>query len=451
MKRVQALLVAAAGLSAACAPTDLGPTNVLLVTVDTLRADHLSCYGYERETSPRIDGLAARATRYANAYSPAPWTRPAVGSILTGWYPSAHTFDRVDRGMPAEVPTLAEHFAGAGYATAMVNSNVLLRKKTGLAQGFEEYFDKEARGHAYVSTPGITRLALKQLDQRAKDGRPFFLSLLYFDPHYDYLDHEGIDYANLPTGRIESGQKIHRVREWGPDLTEAEIGALRDLYDEEIRFTDAGIGQVLDHLGKLGLDRTTAVVLTADHGEEFFEHGWLGHTRNLYDNLLHVPLIVREPGQTEGRVVESPVTTVSIAATLDRICELDAGEGAFQAAALPLANVERPVDLFAEVNFFPLKEESRDKRAQQRSLRRGTDKLIFDELADRRSLFDLAVDPGEFEDRAAERAELVSELSADLDLVSRGIASGGVAAADLEELSEEEKESLRALGYLGGN
>ncbi len=439
-----------ASILTGCSPRPVEVPSVLLIAVDTLRADHLSCYGYERETSPNIDGLAARSVRYANAYSPAPWTRPAMASILTGWYPSTHTFDQVGRDLPEEVPTLAERFSDEGFVTGMINSNVLLRRGSGLGQGFEVYQDAEARGHEHVSTPGVTNRAVKFLEQRAEDEQPFFLSLLYFDPHYAYLDHPGIDFAKIPTGRIESGQSIHHLRKLGPDLRPAEVQTLLDLYDEEIRFTDRGIGRLLRRLEDLELASSTVIVLTADHGEEFFEHGWLGHTRNLYDDLLHVPLVLHDPRSPEnGNVVTDSVTTVSIAATLNELCELGAARLAFQAPALPRLDTGAPFDLYAEVDFYPVKNTGEDKRAKMRSLRRRSEKLIWDELTPETLLFDMEEDPGELRDLAVERSEVASELRFELDQLVSALGTLGVTAGATSAPSASDLEALRALGYAG--
>ena len=331
----------------------------------------------------------------------------------------------------------------------MVNSNALLREGSGIGQGFAEYMDREARGHRHVSTPGVTRQAIRFLEGRAEDQRPFFLSLLYFDPHYAYLDHEGIDFARVPTGRIRGGQTIHELRDLGPSLNEEEIRTLKDLYDEEVRFTDAGIGQVLDALTRLGLDGSTVVIVTSDHGEEFFEHGWLGHTRNLYDTLLHVPLLLHAPPwDGSPGVLENPVSTVSIAPTLHLLCDLGGDTGSYQAPPLGRTEPSRIPDLLAEVDFVPIQESGADKLAKQRALRSGAKKLIVDELRGRTQLFDLGEDPGELEDLSEADPATRELMSLALERLAARLSGTAVDAEAGSTTTPEEAATLRALGYL---
>lgn len=169
----------------------------------------------------------------------------------------------------SELRTLPEIMAEHGYATFGLASNFPLRAKEGFGQGFERYDASEIGGHYCVSTPGLAEKALVALEDLAAGGRPFFLFVHYFDPHYNYRDHAEVDFASPRAGRLDGSESIHELRRMLEDLEEHEIELLRALYDEEVRFTDAGIGSLLERLERLGLSERTVVVLTADHGEEF--------------------------------------------------------------------------------------------------------------------------------------------------------------------------------------
>ena len=173
--------------SSSLTPGD-GP-NILLITVDTLRADHLGAWGYERIVSPAIDALVSESLVFERAYAPAPWTLPSIASIHTGLYPTSHTIEGPSNALPNEVATLAEILGSAGWRTVSVTSNALLSERLGFGQGFEVYETGDAIDHAHVSTPGVTQAAKQHLARFAQSDQPFFLSVLYFDPPYDWLSH----------------------------------------------------------------------------------------------------------------------------------------------------------------------------------------------------------------------------------------------------------------------
>ena len=349
--------------SLACSTEPAGPVgpkpNILLIAVDTLRADHLSAFGYERNTTPNIDKLAEKSLAFRRAYAPSPWTKPSVASIHTGLYPTAHTVERPPSALPSEVVTLAEILKGGGWRTASVTSNKLLDERYGFGQGFDSYDSGEAQGHRYVSTPGITTKAKQHLADFATTDEPFFLSLLYFDPHYDWRNH-GLGIAKKSAGRLNGLETIKEMREMAataPGMTEEEICHIRDRYDEEIQFTDAGIGEVLAELNRLGFGDNTIVVFTADHGEEFLEHGWLGHTRFLYEGMIHVPLLIFDPRKDAppAQPLETPVSNVSVTPTIVDLAGFDHEKYAFGAPSLAPLFDNAPDfpfgPVFSEVNF----------------------------------------------------------------------------------------------------
>jgi arylsulfatase A-like enzyme len=239
----------------------------------------------------------------------------------------------------------------------------------------------------------------------------------------------------------------------GADLSPEEIGFLRDVYDEEIRFTDDGIGVLLASLEARGLADDTVVIVAADHGEEFFERGWLGHTRTVHEEVIRVPLVIRVPGDPgNGRVVATPISLASLAATILDFAGIDAPDGDFQAASLRplLAGGEEaaPASVRSEVRYVVLNRSNpqAEKAAFKYALIRDRYKLIKDFQAKRFELYDLSEDPGELRNLAAERPELLREMLVELSRTqSREPAT---AAASPAELDPRDAKMLRDLGYI---
>jgi arylsulfatase A-like enzyme len=335
-----------------------------------------------------------------------------------------------------------------------VVSHDFIGPKNGFDQGFEVYDAHEAQGHSHVSTVGVTDRALKLLRKLAEHERPFFLFVHYFDPHYEYRRHPQYGYAPESAGRLRGGENILKLREMGPSLAPEEVKFLESVYDEEIRFTDAGIGRLLAGLRQLGLEEDTLVVVTADHGEEFFGRGWLGHTRTLYEEVIHVPLVIRVPGSGgHGSAVGVPVSLVSLAPTILDYLGIDAPDAGFEGPSLrPLIDGSGNVDLppvRSEVRFIVLGPDSplAEKAAIKQAVIDGRYKLIKDLRAHTYELYDLERDPGERENLASSRPELLQKMQAELDR------TGGAGAAEptVDEnvtLDPKEAARLRDLGYV---
>jgi arylsulfatase A-like enzyme len=431
-------------LAALCIACSSGaPPNLLLVVVDTLRADHLGSYGHVRDTSPRIDALASDGVRFERAYSSAPWTMPSVASILTGRLPSSHGVMRSARALPGRAVTLAERLQQAGYRTGAVTSHIVLGPRFGFGQGFDVFHSKSG-GHRSITGTNVTLKVVSLIEDFAgADDRPFFVFVHYFDPHYAYQGHSDYDFAGERLGRIRSGMRYQKLLNIRHKLGEAELEFVRALYDEEIRFTDEQIGLLLDALARVGADDETLVVLTGDHGEEFMEHGWIGHTTSLHDTLVRVPLVVGPARFTDGaRVVGEPVSLVGLAPTLLELLGLAAASPAFDADSFaPLARGSGggPEAVFAEVDYH----QHRDMRTSQRMVVAYPYKLIEDRLSGRLSLYDLSEDPVEQHDLADGHPDIVTKLRTGLERLGAGTEATPAAA-----LSEEERNRLRDLGYV---
>jgi len=380
---------------AGCGP-EPAPRNAILIVVDTLRWDHVGAYGHSRPVTPSIDGLAAEGTRYERAYSPAPWTKPAVASLLTGLYPSSHGVETMAHSLAPGQRTIAEILSENGFRTAAVVSHILLAEKyeNGFAQGFDAFL--EAASKEVVSTPRVTDDAVALLrgfaaESDTSDGR-FFLFVHYFDPHFEYLPHPEYAFAPSRAGRLDGSRGILELREMRDSFTPDEINFLVDRYDEEIRFTDDGIGRLLSTLEELGLADETLVVFTADHGEEFLERGWLGHTRTLYEELVRVPLVVRNPASRENeRVVTHPVSTVSITPSLLEWLGIEAG---ITFEAPPLRDATRSAAVRSEVAWRPASELHKLGPVSKTALIEERYKLVRD-ASGKVEIYDLEEDPGE--------------------------------------------------------
>ena len=431
------------------APASAAAPNVILISIDTLRADHLGCYGYARSTSPSLDRLASEGVVLTDVSAPSPWTRPSHASLLTGLYPSRHGVKTPAHGLSSAVATLAEHFAAAGYATKAIVNSEHLDERFGLLRGFAafDYVSEWSRWPPWRkrivdSADVITDRALREL--AAAGERPFFLFLHYYDPHSDYAPPG--DYARLFVGPYEGPldgdtEQLLEIQRTKRPLRREDRDHLVDLYDAEIRQLDAQLARLFAFLDEHGLTRSTIVAVTSDHGEEFLDHGSVLHGHTLYQELLAVPLILRGPGVAVGRrvsavasLVDVPPTLLSLAG-LSPLSEVDGLDLSTQWTLDPPEPTDRAV--FAEAD---------SKNAQpdvKRMVRSGRWKLCYDRLEKKAQLYDLAADPMEQVDVSESNREIVAELEARLERFMRGERS----VAQPIVVPPAARERLRSLGY----
>ncbi len=427
-----------------------GPLNVVLIVVDTLRADALGCYGATADPSPHIDSLAARGVRFDRCTSQAPWTLPSIASILTGLYPSTHGAGSFSSVLPEDLNTLTRDFRRAGYATGAVVSHRFVNRKKGFARGFQFFDESNSRNHDYVSSKGVTNIALRWLRKQVEPD-PFFLFLHYFDPHYNYMEHENFTEITPYEGPLSPGDDIWEIRERLESGSAEDIRYLRELYAGEIRQMDSEIGRVLDYLDESGLSENTVVVFTSDHGEEFMEHGWLGHTRNLYGNLLSVPLIIRAPNLPGRTVRDDPAMLVDLRTTIEKLAGLEPSEN----HGTDLFGKREPGRVsIAEVDFDPesnmkarptIIEREKVKHAEMRAVQQGEWKAIEDRLTGEWELFHVGDDPGEVRDIASGAPDTLKLLQSILAEWDQSIQHG---TAETEMLDSSQIEELRSLGYV---
>jgi arylsulfatase A-like enzyme len=438
--RICALLVAGL-LSAAC---ESRPPNVILVSIDTLRADHLGSYGYSRETSPFLDSLAGRGVIFEEATAPAAWTVPSHASMLTGLYPRSHGLRFPRDRLPPDIATLPSMLSRHGYATGAV-VNVLLLSQ---GRGFERGFDRFAYFQPAAGPEGEARSVSEEGLSWAKSqgGQPFLLFLHFFDVHSDFQPLPRYrrmfeqPYAGIADGTTA---QLKAYRKGRVKLADVDARHLLDLYDAGIRQLDDALAELFAGLEEEKLLENTFVFITSDHGEEFFDHGDFLHGRTLYQELVHVPLLVLGPGLPEGVRVREPVSLVDLVPTILALLGLPAPDGvegrdlSAQWRGSGGASPERA--LFYEADSW-FHNPHRDFR---RAVRKGRYKLHYNDREHSLELYDLTRDPGEHENLASERPGVVAELHAEL----KAFLGESRDPQRLPPPSDEAVEQLRQLGY----
>jgi len=456
-------------------PPSAGPPNVLIYLIDTLRADHLGLYGYRRRpTSPAIDALAESAVVFEQAYSPAPWTLPTVVSLMTGVYPCEHAVVVDGLKVPAELATLAERLKGLGYRTVSLYANAYAGPVSGLNRGFDVC--------RAVPTQRMARVIRKQI---AKLGRqPFFMYVHVIDPHNpaDFAPRQLAGFRSVSSeqrGKISRAYRLYRrlsrvdysaKRPIGTtDNTQQQLEAIEalealredyiELYDAATAAADARLALILMELQQRKLLGNTLVIVLSDHGEEFGEHGGWLHDQSVYEELLHVPLLIRFPQrQFGGRRIRRPVSLVDL---LPTICDVIGhpelvGEAAGE-SLLPLVRGEQPdvppdepqvvgMRINVKKYFKPWKQSRGDINV---ALRVGAFKGIWNVEPDTVELYDLTRDVQEQVDRAAQNAELAAKLRE----VARAwyeqcLGSARQPQGSAGQLDERTREMLHKIGYI---
>lgn len=404
------------------------PVNVILITLDTLRTDRLSCYGSTTVQTPHIDAFAAEGVRFTSAASTVPLTLPAHASMMTGLYPPGHGIrDNVGDALDSRIPTLAGRLRQAGWRTGGFVSAFVLDRRWGIARGFDDYdddFDLRAMAGGGAADAGSVQRdgaetiarAVEWLDGR-RGGQPFFLWLHLFDPHDPYTPKE--PFASRYPGRP---------------------------YDAEVAYTDSLVGEFRRALEARGLLDGSLVILTSDHGEGLGDHGESTHGFLVYDSTVKAALIVRRPfGEGAGRVVPDAVSHVDLMPTILDLAGFETPANVHGRSLSPLLAgheaEDRPVyseSLLAQLHYgwAPLV-----------ALRAGGFKLID---APRSELYDLARDPGERENlRAAER-DRARELTVALAGLRQRMETRRPVPNQAPRMDEETQARLRSLGYLAG-
>ncbi len=304
--------------------------NLLLISIDTLRADHLKCYGYNRDTSPHLDQLAKEGVLFENLTAAASWTVPSHMSMFTSLYPSAHGVQTIRDQLGKGVPTLAQCLAQSGYLTQAFVAWPALDHQFGFDRGFEAYDDFTVKRKANFVTRGrinpvITDLATQWLKKHSQES--FFLFLHYWDCHSDYMPPPPFDKkfdADYKGGENGRGIMLRAKRDdLMAQISVRDLAHMVALYDGGVAYTDEHVGKILQLLQDLGLSEKTLVIVLSDHGEAFLEHGMIYHGNNLYEEELHVPFIARLPGVIPaGKRVAGNVSHVDLMPTVLGLLQL---------------------------------------------------------------------------------------------------------------------------------
>lgn len=471
-----------AGTLAACPESGpKRPPSVLLITVDTLRADRLGCYGYERPTTPELDRWAQSSVLFERAYSQAPFTAPAHASLFTGVHTPTHGVLYWGRKLADEVPTFAERFSSGGWRTAAFYNHPTMAScdlERGFAKVEKRFFE-----------PAEDTLS-SFLEWQKESDRPYAAWIHLWDVHrpYAYRDWSGeplrehvqreqLEFAfeetrfgeatELAIGRTEAFYNLDAderrasfpLPAGARPLTEADWQFVEDRYDSGVWYADRALGRLLDELERRGELEHTIVLITSDHGESFTEREpcWFTHDPFLYEEVLRVPLLLRLPGGAEGgRRVSSLARGIDVLPTLLEAAGQRPHRTIHGRSLLSVARGETPTRglmLYAQTQTRSAKESARSLGPnesgwleQRELLFDGRYKLIHDRESGKRALFDLETDPGEMRDRAADPAlaEQLERLQTELDK-HRLLPRAGESEAELDPAT---RAQLKALGYL---
>ena len=422
LRRIVLALTALPALQVAAEEPKKPTFNVVLITIDTLRADHVGCYGYKQIKTPNIDSVAADGVRFEHAFTPVPVTLPSHTAILTGTYPmlsGMHDFSG-NKLSPQQV-TLATVLKQAGYVTGAVVASAVLDSRFGLNQGFDFYYDHfdfsrlEEANLDEMERPGnvVADQALEWLGKNSQ--KKFFLWMHLYDPHYPYRPPEPYrqEYAAQP-------------------------------YDGEIAFADEQVGRLLRFLKDRGLYQNTVIVLSGDHGESLGEHGEKTHGFFIYNVTMHVPLIIHLPGKSTTQTVDDPVSLVDLMPTVLAATGLDIPsqvQGRSLVPALRGEKIDQDRTLYGET-FLP-------RLHFNWSELRGAENAKYHFIdAPRPELYDLTKDPGELRNLFPEKKAVAEEMRAKLAGLIREY-SAGKELAEKTGLDPALMERLKSLGYAG--
>jgi arylsulfatase A-like enzyme len=452
-----------------------GRPNVILVSIDSLRADHVGCYGYDRQTTPNLDRFAAEGARFEQHMSSSSWTLPAHAAMFTSVSDSVHgCVEATGTALNPAFTTLAESFQQAGYATGGFYGGPYLHAAFGLGQGFDEYkycvesqagtfeadqvaswandSNKQERTHTGVTNPLVYGAARDWMEDH--DGAPFFAFVHFWDVHYDFTPPAPWDTRFDPAyeGPIDGRHFFRDNVTYNPRMSRRDLVHLKALYDGEIGWTDTFLGKLRADLEAWGLAENTILAITSDHGTEFFDHGLKGHRQTLFDEVVHVPFVLWAPGRIDGgRVVEQQTRVIDLGPTLLELADIPGREGVMGESLVTLAKGgELDFDNTAVCELFSVGRSLRAVRVQG-------GKFLRDEAEGARvpaRWYDLGADPREKSPSTdfdtGRGAELQAAYGKALRKLSEAIATrpGDSVPTDL---SDEVRAELAGNGYIGGD
>ncbi|MFH2002814.1 MAG: sulfatase [Planctomycetota bacterium] len=447
---------------------DSAITRLILISLDTLRPDHLGCYGYERPVSPVIDRLAGESVLFERAYSQAPYTLPSHTTLFTSLYPTVHGMHFHDYA-PAKLEFMAEILAENGMATASFNSSGYLSREFGLQQGFDLYCEVDPIGDRYLDgdpfntnrladgSAGSLDPALSWIQDRKDE--PFFLFLHTFMIH-DYIPprdlaeqfNEGGE-SHIRLGKEAIGRLTTEYLN-NPGLSQAELDYFINMYDAGIRAADEMIGRLLSRLETLGIRDETLIVIVSDHGEEFLEHGSVRHSNTVYEELIRVPLLFSVPGRTEGLRLDPMVNLVDVMPTILELLQIEPPPIMQGRSLVPLMEgrtmEDRPV--FAETQLPERSLRFCIIQNKWKYIEGSTDSSLSYPAPAAEQLFNLEDDPHEKNDSKDQDPKRKGNLKQYLDRLRKDLRelqeALGTGAGGDNEISDELRERLQQQGYL---
>lgn len=460
LARGKATLLAALSLLGGCGGSDATPPRVFVLLVDTLRADALGCYGREGARTPRIDAFAAEAVRFEQAISSSGWTLPSAATLLTGSWPELHkATGKRTRLTPItpDLPLISELLNDDGFATVAVANAAFLSPPLGVARGFDAFDHRLAFNWNARRADESVDTALGLIAERSEE--PLFALVHLFDPHLDYDPPPGYREPFVggradPPPPVSMQEAKALAQAGGGRPSEGDIAYVRGLYQGEVAFVDTQIGRFFDALRELGMYEEATIVLVADHGEEFWDHGGFEHGHTLYDELIRVPLLIKPPasaGIAPG-VVPQQVRTVDIAPTIFDLLGRAPAPTFEGTSLLPLMRGEReeqPRVAFSQATLYG---------SDKLSWRTDRWHLVIDrdpKAANPRELYDRIADPEARHDLAAARPLLLQRLEGELfgffgDLHDRSRSLRTPRLRDMSPAAVQRYEkSLESLGYTG--
>ena len=440
--------------------------HVILITIDALRHDAVTSCNPLRGVTSQMDRIARDGTTFRNAFSSAPWTLPAMASLMTGLSPRVHGAIGCYSSLGDGLDTMAQYMSEAGYRTAAVGNNIFLAPRTDMDRGFSEYrwypvpifkarsFDIGLAHWLWgvpltvpASTEELTNFAIEWFKANAHDDSFFWIH--YLDPHMPYAPpKEFLTQENYRPGRRPRFFDMDRARNGHIGRSQDERVWIRSLYDSEVRYVDYHVGRLLDALQDLGIYDDALIVLTSDHGEEFWDHGGFEHGHSVFNELIHVPLFVKLPKAHGGTTVDLYVSTNAVLPTILDVCGIT--NRTPDVLLPPLTNVlndphadfsEEPLFSGALLYYEPMESVIFDKM-----------KFIRSEISDKEMLFNLIEDPGETCSILRERPEDAVRGRQMLDAMSTRASQVrekfGVDQHKDSEIPEYDLKVLQSVGYL---
>lgn len=448
------LLAGAAVALSACA--EAPKPSIILIAVDTLRADALGCYGASKSATPRMDEWAKDAVLFKYAYTQSPWTLPAFASLFTAAYPSSHDAGGQEDptkevGQKSFYPIRKGHILAAqsfkkyGYQTAAYVNNIFLKGNLGFSLGFDHFDFYPSKVRKIRRANKVSDLAIEWLQSRENPETPCLLFLHYFDPHFAYMPPPEFrdKFDGKLSKRILSIDHPELIRRGEVKLDDADKENLRNLYLGEVAYTDHEVGRLLDHLRISGLMEKSVVIIFSDHGEEFWDHDGFEHGHCQFEEVVHVPMMIRFPEKEHaGLAVEEPVRLMDLMPTLHDLCDMTQPSTFEGVSFLPLVNGSGPA------YDVPFLFENCLYGNEKKAIRYKDLKLIMDMNTKDALLFDLAADPLEKNDIAESRSDQTDQMKKAISSFLKNIASNRVGQNNPVELSPELMKDLKDLGYV---